>query len=43
MSSKFFSSREQRDNKEKVNQKNTAGNRQNFKRAAGVRKSGRGK
>jgi hypothetical protein len=43
MSSKFFSSREQRDNKEKVNQKNTASNTQNFKRAAGVRKSGRGK
>ena len=43
MSSKFFASRNQRENKEKINTKNAPGNRQNFKRAAGVRKTGRGK
>lgn len=43
MSSKFFSSRHQKDNKEKVNHKNAPGNRQNFKRSTGIRKTGRGK
>lgn len=43
MSSKFFASRNQKDNNEKVNKKNAPGSRQNFKRAAGVRKTGRGK
>lgn len=43
MSSKFFTSRNQKDNSEKINKKNAPGNRQNFKRAAGVRKTGRGK
>ena len=43
MSSKFFTSRHQKDNPNKVNQKNAPGNRQNVKRSAGVRKTGRGK
>ena len=42
MSSKFFSSRNQKNNS-KVNQKNAPGSRQNFKRASGIRKTGRGK
>ena len=43
MSSKFFASRNQRENNEKVNKKNAPGNRQNFKRATGIRKTGRGR
>lgn len=43
MSSKFFTSRHQKDNLNKVSQKNVSGNRQNAKRSAGVRKTGRGK
>ena len=43
MSSKFFTNRNQKENKVKINTKNTPGNRQNFKRSAGVRKTGRGK
>lgn len=43
MSSKFFSNRNQKDNTDKINQKNATGNRQNFKRSAGIRKTGRGK
>ena len=43
MSSKFFANRHQKDNNEKVNQKNAPGSRQNFKRSTSVRKTGRGK
>ena len=43
MSSKFFASRNQKENKEKINIKNAPGNRQNIKRASGIRKTGRGK
>ena len=43
MSSKFFTSRYQRDNNEKVNKKNAPGNRQNIKRSTGIRKTGRGR
>ena len=43
MSSKFFSSRQQKNNTNKINQKNAPGNRQNLKRASGIRKTGRGK
>ena len=42
MSSKFFTSRNQKDTPNKVNQKNAPGSRQNFKKA-GIRKTGRGK
>lgn len=43
MNSKYFRSRTQKDNPDKINKKNAPGNRQNFKRATGVRKTGRGR